>query len=314
MNSTGTSLGDRVGSGVMGLCFALGIPGNIMTVVFILRHFKKDNFSLHLMLNLAASDILCLMTLPVWIYYLLNGWIFGPVFCKVLFTQGTVAMNTSVFTVTLMSVQRYVTVLHRDRWAQLRRRGERVLLLSTWVLACVLSIPSALTADARAVESKLKCRRWSASDEQRLAILCFEFLLGFVVPFSILVTCYCRLHRKVNRGVFFRNPRLTKLITRIMLVFFIFSFPVYLLFPVEIVALALKSSHPHVSEKIMDFQEASANVAISLIFINSCVNPFLYAFASRKLFAGAKKPNSSGNSSQVDRVCVAQSAPQSLCD
>ncbi|XP_041951544.1 C-X-C chemokine receptor type 4-like [Alosa sapidissima] len=222
MNST-SNLGNQIGSGVMSLCFALGIPGNIMTVVFILRHFK-DNFSLHLMLNLAASDILCLMTLPVWIYYLLNGWIFGSAFCKVLFTLGTISMNTSVFTVTLMSVQRYVVVLHRDHWAKLGRTGERALLLCVWVLACVLSIPSALTADTREKESKLKCRRWSKSDEERLTILLFKFLLGFVVPFSILVTSYCRLHTKVNKSVFFRKPRLTKLITRIMLAFFIFHF------------------------------------------------------------------------------------------
>lgn len=285
-NITLNSLRDQIGSGIMGVCFALGIPGNILTVVFILRHFKKDNYSLHLMLNLAASDTLCLMTLPFWIYYLLNDWIFGSAFCKVLFTLSTITMNTSVFTITLMSVQRYLMVLHRDQWAKLGRKGERILLLCIWLLSCVLSIPTALTANTAKEGLKVKCLRKSKSDETRLTILLFEFVLGFVVPFSILITSYCLLYRKVSKGVFFKNQRLTRLVSRIVLTFFIFSAPVYLLFPIEIVALGLKPFNPHASEKIMAFYVVSANIAISLIFVNSCVNPFLYAFASKKLFAG----------------------------
>lgn len=285
-NITLNSLENQIGSVVMGVCFAVGIPGNILTILFILRHFKKDNFSLHLMLNLAASDILSLMTLPVWIYYLLNDWIFGSSFCKLLFTLATITMDTSVFTVTLMSVQRYLMVLHRDQWARMGRRGETTLLLCIWLLACLLSIPTALTADTVKVGLQMKCRRESKSDEKRLAILLFEFLLGFVIPFSILITSYCRLYVKLKKGVFFKNQRLTRLVSRIVLTFFIFSFPVYLLFPVEIIALGLKPFNPHMSHKIMAFYTASANIAISLIFVNSTVNPFLYAFASKKLFVG----------------------------
>lgn len=59
---------NQVSSAVLGLCFLLGMPGNIMVVVVILRNFKKDNFTLQLILNLAASDMLSLITLPLWIH------------------------------------------------------------------------------------------------------------------------------------------------------------------------------------------------------------------------------------------------------
>ncbi|XP_041918233.1 C-C chemokine receptor type 7-like [Alosa sapidissima] len=285
-NITSNSLGNQIASTVMGLCFALGIPGNIMTVFFILRHCKKDNFSLHLMLNLAASDILLLMTVPLWIYNLLNGWTLGSAFCKVLFTVGFIGVNSSVFTVTLMSVQRYVVVLHRDQWAKLGRKGERTLLLCVWVLACVLSIQNVLTADTMKKESKLKCSRLTRSVEERLAILVLEFLLVFVVPFSIIVLCYCRLHTKVLKSVFGRKLRLTKLMTRIVVIFLIFSCPINLLYPVEIVSLSLKTFNPHVSENLHKFYLSCINAASGLIYINSCVNPLLYAFAFKKLFEG----------------------------
>lgn len=264
-----------------------------MTIVFILRHFK-DNFSLHLMLNLAASDILFLLTAPVWTYILLHEWIFGSAFCKVIFTVGYIALNSSVFTVTLMSVQRYLVVLHRDRWAKLGRKGERFLLLCIWLLACLLSIPSTVTSDIEEVGSKLKCHRLSRSDGERMTILLLEFLLSFVFPFSILVICYCRLYTKVNRSTFFRNQRLTKLVTRIVVLFFIFSFPLYFMYPVQIISLALKPSQPAVSQKICKFYLPFLNAATGLIYINSCVNPLLYAFASKKMFEGVEKPKKVG--------------------
>ncbi|KAL2086960.1 hypothetical protein ACEWY4_018019 [Coilia grayii] len=293
--SANASVQNQIGASVMGLCFVLGVPGNIITIVFIVHHFRKENFSLHLMLNLAISDLLCLMTLPVWIYYLLHEWIFGSAVCKLLFTVGTVTMNTSVLTVTLMSVHRYLFVLHRTQWARLGRRGETALLGLVWVLACALSVASALKAGTVEKGATVACHRLFTGDGETLAILLVEFLLGFVIPFSVLVTSYCRLHTNVNKTVFFKNQRLTSLVLKIVVTFFIFSSPVYLMFAVEILAYALKPFHPHVAENILAFYEKCANIAISLIFINCCVNPFLYAFASKKLFAGADKSKQDNN-------------------
>ena len=112
-NSTPIPLGDLIGSGVLGSCFMLGVPGNMTVVVILLRHFKRDNFSLHLMLSLA--------TLPVWIYSLLCGWVFGPALCKFLFFIVYTSLYASLLTVSLMSVQRFLMILYPVFWAKLGR-------------------------------------------------------------------------------------------------------------------------------------------------------------------------------------------------
>ncbi|KAL2089149.1 hypothetical protein ACEWY4_016048 [Coilia grayii] len=212
-NSPSISLKQQVSTGLLGVCFLLGVPADVAVVVFILRHFKKDNFTLHLMLNLAASDILRLVSVPVWMYTLNFGWTFGRTLCKLIYLIAFTSAYSSVLTVTLMSVQRYVVVLHRSQWAMLGSKGEKVLLFCLWTLALILSSPAAVKADVVEGQNRI-CMR--TDDEETLGILLYETLLGFVLPFSIIAMSYFCLHKQVNQTTLFSNPRLTKLMIAIL--------------------------------------------------------------------------------------------------
>ncbi|KAL2089144.1 hypothetical protein ACEWY4_016043 [Coilia grayii] len=174
-NSSSISLKQQVSTGLLGVCFLLGVPANVAVVVFILRHFKKDNFTLHLMLNLAASDILRLITVPLGMYNLNFDWALGRTLCKLMYLIAFTSAYSSVLTVTLMSVQRYVVVLHRSQWAKLGRKGEKVLLFCLWTLALILSSPAAVKADLAEGQNYV-CTR--PDDEETLGICLFETLLG----------------------------------------------------------------------------------------------------------------------------------------
>src|SRR4029434_8818371 len=110
-NITENYLKNQLGSGVLGFCFLLGIPGNILVVIVILRHFKRENFTMHFMLSLAVSDILCLLTAPLFIYNLLFGWHIGRVLCKTVYFLIYFSGYDSVLPGTTLSVHRYVFVL-----------------------------------------------------------------------------------------------------------------------------------------------------------------------------------------------------------
>ncbi|XP_048886848.1 leukotriene B4 receptor 1-like [Brienomyrus brachyistius] len=266
---------------VLGLCFLIGVPGNITVIVVILRHFKRENFTMKLLLNLAASDILCLISLPVWIYELFYGWRFGNIGCKLMMYMVFCSLYGSLLTVTLMSVQRYVQVLYSQYWVRLRGTGQRVLLVSVWVVACVLASYSIVLGKVLRDGGIPRCDTNYSSDGQRLAVLLSQTLLGFVIPFSVIVTSYCCLHKKVKQRTFFINQRMKRLIISIVVTFFIFWIPVHVVSVTEIFSILLKSSHPAASAKLEKFCSFSSNILGSLSFINSCINPFLYAFALR---------------------------------
>ncbi|XP_048119682.1 C-X-C chemokine receptor type 4-like [Alosa alosa] len=217
-NITSTSVETQVSTALLSLCFLIGIPGNIVVVVVILRNFKKDNFTLHLMLNLAVSDILSLISLPVWIYYLNADWIFSQALCKFLYFLVYTSMSSGVLTVTVMSVQRYLVVLHRNQWTKLGNKGEKVLLFCLWIFACILSSPAAVKTQIVEEGQSHYCLGISGLDQETLAILLCEILLGFVLPFSIIASSYYCLHKKVNQTAFFSNDRLTKVVTTIVMI------------------------------------------------------------------------------------------------
>ncbi|XP_028812948.1 leukotriene B4 receptor 1 [Denticeps clupeoides] len=280
-NSTQWMIRDQVSCVLLGICFVLGVSGNVMVVAFLLRGFQKKNFTTHLMLNLAASDILCLVSLPVFMYALLYGWVFSSTFCKLLTFVIYVSLYASVMSVTLMSVQRYLAVLRPAQWARLGRRGERGLLVTLWAAACILSGPAAATNDVIHPGGKPKCWRISMSDGSRAMVVLCETVFGFVVPFSILASSYFCLHKKVNQTAFFNSKRTTRLVTLIVATFFVLWIPIHILNLMDIAAIGIRPYNPGLYKDLSDMRRSSEEVVKSFTFINSFVNPFLYAFVTR---------------------------------
>ncbi|KAL2087957.1 hypothetical protein ACEWY4_016785 [Coilia grayii] len=283
-NITGPSLEFQIGSGLLGFGVLLGLPGNIFVVITILRNFKRDNFTLHLLLNLAACDILVLLTAPLLMYNLLFGWHIGDALCKTLNFLTFLGVYSSVLTVTLISVHRYVFVLQPNQWAKLGKRGEKTLLFILWATACMACGILLPTFGVTQNGSREFCWRLQMTDSNRLFILCAEMVLAYIVPFSIISTCYFCLHKKVNQTAFFSNQRMTKLITNIVVTFLILMTPCFIISILEIFAIFIKSHNAVWYAKLQTIRSTSRPVANYLVLINSCVNPFLYAFNIRTLF------------------------------
>ncbi|KAJ8398561.1 hypothetical protein AAFF_G00420890 [Aldrovandia affinis] len=124
---------------VLGLCCLVGVPGNIAVIMLIVSNYKRENFTLKLMLNLAVSDLVSFISLPMWIYSILHGWQLSRALCELFNYVLYCGLYSSLLTVTLMSVQRYLTVLYPQYWARLCGTGERVLVVTLWGLAGVLT-------------------------------------------------------------------------------------------------------------------------------------------------------------------------------
>lgn len=265
------STANLVTSGLMGLCFVVGVPGNIAVILFIVFHMKRDNFTVHLMLNLAAADILCLITLPGWIYSQLMD--FDRTACKLFTTLVYWSTYSSLMTVTVLSVYRCLRIRRPQLLSRMTKRKEQVLLLTIWILALVFSCPGVLTQEIILYESKMECER-NLDTKTKLIFAMLESLFGFFVPLTIMVTSYCCLHKMATQGSFKHSRRLTKLVTRIVIVFFIFWAPHHLIKLEEIFA-KFSGSDP--------FLSPIAEIVGCLTLINSCVNPFIYAFSSKSL-------------------------------
>lgn len=262
------TLDELISSTVLGLCCALGVPGNIAALVMLSQHLKDDSFTPKLMLSLAVSDLLSLIFLPVWIYALLNGWVFGQGLCKLFSYVVYWSLYSSVLSVTLLSVQRYLQVLYPQRWAKLGQKGQKGLIFGIWTLSGALGSYALYYRNVKKIGLQT-CQQDYTNKQEELVVLLVETLVMFVVPLFSLLYFYLRLHQRISQSVSFRSHRLTKLSVRIVVVFFIFGTPA-MINNLVLMAMPWES-------------DVDNNVTGALFFINSCVNPFLYAFSARTL-------------------------------
>ncbi|XP_062399946.1 leukotriene B4 receptor 1-like [Sardina pilchardus] len=293
------SVENQVASAVLGVCFILGVPGNLV-VVHVLRHkLGGGSFTLWLMLNLAVSDLLTLLTLPVWIHTLQHGWSLGSVACKILAHLVYWSLYTSVLCVTLLSVQRYVQVLYPQRWTKIKATVHRILLAIVWTLGGLMSCHALVQREVVLLkDGLLHCRPEYGSDGENIATHLLESLLLFVLPFSILASLYIALHRRVKQTVRSGHKRMKKLVFRIIMVFFVLSIPIHLN---NLLTVGAVSSG---SQNFLQFTRVTGNIAGAVTFINSCVNPFLYAFSHRTLRRASIIGTLNQNSSSVQSCSI----------
>ncbi|KTG05729.1 hypothetical protein cypCar_00047455 [Cyprinus carpio] len=99
--------------------------------------------------NLALADALVLATLPFQgTDVFLGFWPFGNALCKAVVSIDYYNMFTSVFTLTVMSMDRYVAVCHPVKALDMRTPHKaKVVNICVWVLASAIGVPAMVLGD-----------------------------------------------------------------------------------------------------------------------------------------------------------------------
>lgn len=113
-------------------------------VLLPLRYTKMKTATNIYIFNLAVADALVTTTMPFQSTdYLLNSWPFGEVVCKVFISIDYYNMFTSIFTLTMMSVDRYVAVCHPVKALDFRTPVKaKIINILIWVLSSAAGIPA----------------------------------------------------------------------------------------------------------------------------------------------------------------------------
>ncbi|CAI5683452.1 unnamed protein product [Oreochromis niloticus] len=258
---------------VMSICFLLGCPGNIAVIILKPNWENMSSLSQSLMLSLAVSDLLCLVTLPLWIYSFFYGWTFRLVGCKLITYFVYCSLYASLLTVTVLSVQRYLQIVHLQR--SLNRVRARMLLVPLWLAAMILSTPALVFGQLSENQKHLtKCSNQYSFEGQRIAVVLTETVVGFV-SLSAIVFSYISLYRKVNQAAFFNNPQTTRLITSITVTLVVLWMPYLVINVISVAAISLKK------EGLLKFSHDIRDAVAATVFVNSALNPLLYAFTLR---------------------------------
>ncbi|XP_017313841.1 leukotriene B4 receptor 1 [Ictalurus punctatus] len=266
---------------ILSVCFVVGAPGNMLVVWTIMRHVKQRSHTVLLIMHLAIADLLVVFTLPLWIYSMVRSWVFGEVLCKAMVYVIYACMYASIFLITIMSVERFLSVRYPFASAAWRKkRMFNKILLILWVVSFLLSIPVIITQVLDGDNGQMYClyREYKSNTEEAV-LLILESLVGFLIPFSILVFCYGCLYSRITQMSFRSKRKSTLLIVSVVIVFALCWIPHHIINVLTLVFLYLEDSQEQ--KMIEDVVSAMQIISSSLVFVSSTINPVLYVFAAR---------------------------------
>ncbi|XP_042257165.1 leukotriene B4 receptor 1-like [Thunnus albacares] len=270
-----------MGALILSIVFLLGFPGNLFIIWSILARARKQSITTLLILNLAIADGSLMALTPFFIIYLvMKKWVFGNVMCKILFYLCLVNMYASIQLIMLMSLYRLVAVLWPQRVSAIT--GQRTvlrMLAVVWVLVMVASVPAIVFREEKLNEGRWVCDSYHDSNNQVVLQYTLELVLGFLIPYAIIVFSYICILRKIRQTKFRRRIRSEKLILAIVVTFCIFWLPYHVINMVQVTAALCRDG---TAKKILDnIWRRSRAVTSAVAFMSSCANPVLYFFAGK---------------------------------
>ena len=281
------------------LLFVVGLIGNGLVIFVVLTYAKMKTVTNMYILNLAVADLCFLVGLPFLIVTaILQRWIFGYVMCKIFYILTSINWFTSVFTLTVMSADRYLAVCHPVSSMKYRTPiVSRIVCAVVWTVSLLVMLPIMMYARLMYAKPEdpthASCTlRWpqSRSIPGEIAFIWYALLLGFAIPVALISVFYAlvvvRLRsvgpKRRTKEKKKSHRKVTKMVLTIIAVYVICWLPYWVFQAV----LSLKT------EIMPPWTTDLFQIITVLSYANSMLNPLLYAFLSdnfRKSFIKAFK-------------------------
>lgn len=180
---------------ILSLMCLVGVLGNIYTLV-VMCHSMRTSASMYIyIINLAMADLLYLLTIPfVVCTHFLKGWHFGDVGCRMLISIDFLTMHASIFTLTIMSTERYFAVLKPLDTVKRSKSYRKAIALLVWVASLILTLPMMVGIQLMKVGTKSMCQSTLAPITYK-SYISFLFCTSIVAPGLIIGYLYIRLAR-----------------------------------------------------------------------------------------------------------------------
>ncbi|XP_074504077.1 cysteinyl leukotriene receptor 1 [Sebastes fasciatus] len=278
---------NKVYSTSYSLITVLGLVGNGFALVVLIRAYRQSSPFHVYMLNLAVSDLLCVMTLPLRVLYYVTGeWNLGDFVCRISSYALYVNLYCSIYFMAAMSVTRFLAIVFPVQNLRLVTENRaRLVCVGVWVFICLSSSPFLMTGEKRdPITNKTTCFEPPAQGTDMKKLIWLNYLslvVGFALPFLVILICYAGIVRALlSRTNAARRQRDTgtraiRMIVIVLLTFLICFMPYHVQRTIHLSFL----SQPGRScpEKLA--MQKSVVVTLCLAAANSCFDPLLYFFS-----------------------------------
>ncbi|KAM6904423.1 P2Y purinoceptor 11 [Xenentodon cancila] len=263
--------------------FLVALAGNLFALRLLLFR-ERGNWHAGVVLscNLAISDLLYILTLPLLIVYYSLGknWMFGDSMCKIERFLFTLNLYVSIFFVMAISVNRCVALV----WPFFTRSNVepahiKVISVVIWIVVGVISCPVLKFASVCHHDNNNQtlcvsfCDRISNDTKPHFNYKLFLTVFGCLVPFLVTFISYCVVIWVVWQSVSITTLEKRKiglLVISVILLYAISFVPYHIS---QTYLLYLRVYNPHNSDCwVFKMYQVSKGLAT----LNMCIHPILY--------------------------------------
>ncbi|XP_008305107.1 B2 bradykinin receptor-like [Stegastes partitus] len=269
----------------IGIISALGIILNVFVLMVFCLHKKACTVAEIYLSNLAAADLFLVSMLPFWAVNVAKRytWPFGESLCKLVPFSITMNAYCSIYTLVLVSIDRYLALVHPLTTESVRRPlYAKLACVVVWGVCVLLNVPVLIYRKIR--ESDTACFNAYPTEtkkETETAINITNVILSFIIPILIIFFCTLKIiHALRNRlrdslNTEGKEQKATTLILIVLLAFLICWVPYHV-----IKILDLLSRHNILTRCDM-YLNLTQQIFFYFAFFNSVLNPILYVCVGR---------------------------------
>ncbi|GAA6090229.1 C-C chemokine receptor type 4 [Tachysurus ichikawai] len=265
------------------LVFALGLLGNSTILWMLLKIMRIKTMTDVCLLSLAISDLITVFSLPLWALYNKGHLSEANAMCKLMVGTYQLGFYSSILFVTLMSIDRYLAIVHAV--ASLGTRTLRYAVIASsviWTISFCAALPGALFHSMiKDTENNTQCE-WDIKDGSvknwKLFLNFSQNTLGLFISLPVTIYCYIRILLVLRRTKNSKRGRAIKLIFAIVIVFVIFWVP----YNVAVLLKSLQDLEIGDSCKSVQHLNTALSVTETIALAHCCINPVIYAFVGEK--------------------------------
>ncbi|XP_053207745.1 tachykinin-like peptides receptor 86C isoform X2 [Panonychus citri] len=179
------------------------ILGNLIVILIICSYKQMRTKTNLFLLNLSIADLMMATfnTMFNFIFMLQSHWPFGDTYCLINNFLSSIATTSSVFTITVTCIDRYMAVVHPFK-PRMNRTTSLIVVMLIWLLAGILALPSVLYSTTYEIKyqdgSRILCwLHWpdgvpNISQYDHIYNITF-FVVTYAIPMLIMGLTYTRM-------------------------------------------------------------------------------------------------------------------------
>uniref|UniRef100_H3D6V7 Oxoglutarate (alpha-ketoglutarate) receptor 1a, tandem duplicate 2 n=2 Tax=Tetraodon nigroviridis TaxID=99883 RepID=H3D6V7_TETNG len=210
------------------IIFIVGLLGNLTSIFIYLTKLRPWRSSSIIMVNLALTDLLYVLSMPFLVYYYSNRelWALGDFMCRFVRFSFHFHLYGSILFLTCFAVFRYVVVIKPLLAAQVQQRIWGIIAcLVVWVLAATEVAPMWTMISSMEVNNQTRCLDF-ASTIPADVVRWYSWILaalGFLLPLVVVYMCYISVAKQLARGPKTSSPSRSRARRATMLILLVFG-------------------------------------------------------------------------------------------